>query len=165
MTYNLDTNIIVGDPAHIDHHVASASAINDLDTRVVATLTKTILLLAQPDSINDPNHMELYVSGVLRTWWNEWRALRGRNPYTTWADALVRAVVETGDNTAGNALEIQDRRTGAAADVLWGVNWGSGRVTQGDNPVGMVYTLEHAQTEADIPSTLPVGTLVVRKAV
>jgi hypothetical protein len=131
---------------------------------VEGTLSKNVLLSAIPDT-NESNHMELHVLGVLRSWWNEWRALRGRNPFSTWADALVRAIVGDGDNTNGNALEIEDRRTGAPADILWGVNWGTGRMTQGDQPVGAVFVLNADQDETDIPATLPAGTLIVRKAV
>lgn len=161
MAYNIDTEIAVGDPAHIAHHTAMGSAINDLDTRVSNTLPKIVDVAIDPTT-DDPNQMEYRIRGVMKAWWNEWRALRGRNPYTTWADALVRAVVENGDNTSGNAIEIEDRRTGKVAKVLWGVNWGTGRVTQCDTAVGMVYTLAAGQTVSDVPSKLPAGTLVVR---
>lgn len=162
MAYNIDNTISVADPGHVEHHEAMAEAINDLDVRVSASVPKIIALDTVPE-VSDPNTMELSVAGVLRNWWNEWRALRGRNPYPTWADALVRAFVYDGDNTNGNAVEILDNRTGHAASVIWGVNWGTGRITQGDISVGMVYVLTSAQTTADIPSTLPPGTLIVRR--
>lgn len=34
--YNLDTDILVGDPAHTQHHIDVARAVNDLDDRVTA---------------------------------------------------------------------------------------------------------------------------------
>lgn len=115
--------------------------------------------------VEDPDESQFSIGGTLRSWWNEWRALRGRNPYPTYADALVRAVVMDGDFTGGNALEIEDRRTTNSITSIWGVNWGTGRVTQQDCAVGMVYVLNASQTSADIPASLPAGTLVVKKSV
>ena len=126
------------------------------------SLASHVTLASTPET-SDPDTMQMTIVGVVRSWWNEWRALRGRNPYTTWADALVRAIVGNGDHTGGNALEVVDRRTGAAASVLWGVNWGSGRMMQGDAQVGTVFVLQAGQTTADIPATLPPGTLIVRR--
>lgn len=162
MAYNIDEEIVVGDPAHVQHHKDMGAAINDLDTRVLETLPRLIELTELPETTDD-NLMELKVMDKLTAWWNEWRALRGSNPYTSWADALVRAVVNTGDNTSGNAFEIEDRRSGKTSTVKWGVNWGTGRMTQCDNPVGAVFTLNLGQTSANIPDTLPAGTLVIRK--
>jgi hypothetical protein len=162
MAYNIDEDITVGDPAHVQHHQDLAAAVNDLDDRVLGSMPALVELTAEPET-GDDDQMQLKVLGVVRSWWNEWRALRGRNPYTSWADALVRAVVENGDNTAGNALEIEDRRTGRTSNIKWGVNWGTGRMTQCDNPVGTVFTLNAGETSANIPATLPAGTLVVRK--
>ena len=134
MAYDIDEVIATGDTDHVGHHVALAQAVNDLDARVDATIPKYVYLADEPET-TDPNTTELYVGGILRGYLNEWRALRGRNPYTTFADALVRAIVGNGDNTAGNAFELVDRRTGAPTTVLWGVNWGNGRMTQGGQNV------------------------------
>lgn len=35
MPYNIPTDLEVGDPQHVEHHIEMAEAINDLDTRVV----------------------------------------------------------------------------------------------------------------------------------
>lgn len=161
-TYNINDNIASGDPGHVEQHIAVADAINDLDTRVDGKLSTAIALLSSL-APTDPDILEITVASVIRLWFNEWGALRGRNPYTTIADPLVKSQVEDGDYTAGNAFEVHDNRTGAAATVLWGVNWGTGRITQGDASVGMVYVLTVTQTETDIPTTLPPGTLVVRR--
>ena len=111
-----------------------------------------------------PDIAQHKINGVVRAWSNEWGAIRGRNPYTSWADSLVRGVINDGDYVnGGNFMELADRRTGRASDTLWGVRWQDGRMTQGGNLVGAVYTLESGQTEVDIPSTLPAGTLIVRK--
>ena len=161
-TYNIDETLASGDPGHVEHHTAMAGAINDLDTRVTGSVPQQVTLTATP-ATTDPNMGQVTIAGVIRSWWNEWRALRGRNPYPTWADALVRGIVVDGDNTNGNTYEIVDQRTGATSYVKWGVNWGTGRITQGDQAVGMVYALTVGQTTADIPATLPPGTLIVRR--
>lgn len=36
MAYNISTDLEEGDPAHVEHHIAMAAAINDLDARVTA---------------------------------------------------------------------------------------------------------------------------------
>jgi hypothetical protein len=175
MPYDIDETIATGDPEHPEHHTGLAVAVNDLDSRVsgveagvttlgTSKLNDTYVLTALPET-EDPNLFEVIITGQTRAWLNEWGAFRGRNPYTSWADALVRAIVNTGDITTGNAFEIEDRRTGHPSNVLFGVNWGTGRVVQGDNQVGLVYILESTEDESDIPATLPAGTLIVRKTV
>lgn len=58
-------------------------------------------------------------------------------------------------------FEIADFRDGARS-TIFGVSKG-GRVTQGGQPVGTVFTLESSDDEGDVPATLPPGTLIVRK--
>ena len=117
---------------------------------------------------SDTDHLRILIQGVAKFWMNEWGAIRGTSPYS-WGDALVRAIRDDGDGvTSGRALEVVDRRTGAPAgdaSVMWGVQWTDGRMVQGGNLVGAVYTLNSDQDETDIPANLPSGTLIVRKNV
>lgn len=115
---------------------------------------------------SDTNIAQHKINGVVRAWLNEWGALRGRNPYSGWADALLRAVIDNDDTvTGGNVFELVDRRTGTSdpTNKLWGVRWQDGRMVQGGNIVGTVFTLNVDQDESDIPASLPSGTLVVKK--
>lgn len=113
----------------------------------------------------DPDIFRINVNGSQRMWLNEWGALRGRNPYSSWADSLVRAVIQDGDNTNGNAFEVNDRRTGATYTVPFGVRWSDGAIRRNGVTLHMVYTLDPGQTEADIPAGTPAGTLIVRRTV
>lgn len=113
--------------------------------------------------VEDPDESQFSVAGTVRSWWNEWRALRGRNPYSAYADALVRAVVMDGDFTNGHAFEIEDRRTTNGITTIWGVHWGTGQMTLQDQLVGLVYTLDAGDTEDDVPPLLPQGTLIMRR--
>ena len=100
--------------------------------------------------------------GTLRSWFNEWGALRFRNPYSGWADAGVRFINGQGDNTAGNMIELEDRRTGAPTDgtkVLWGRHWSDGHLTR--NGLAMADTIILTKT-GTVPSNLPAGTVIVR---
>lgn len=115
---------------------------------------------------SNPNLVEFSLNGKAKGYLNEWGALRGTAPYS-WGDALVRGIRENGDGiTSGRFLEVVDRRTGSPAspaNVMFGVNWSDGRVVQGGANVGTVYALNAGQTVGDIPSSLPIGTLVVRR--
>lgn len=113
----------------------------------------------------DPDIFHINVNGSQRMWLNEWGALRGRNPYSSWADSLVRAVIQDGDNTNGNAFEVNDRRTGATYTVPFGVRWSDGAIRRNGVTLHMVYTLDPGQTEADIPAGTPAGTLILRRTV
>lgn len=96
---------------------------------------------------------------------NEWGGLRGYPRAYPWFDALVRAILVDGQSGAGigNALEVEDRRTGRLADRLWGVRWLDGRMVQGDQLVGATYTLNLWETLDDVPASLPPGTLIAQK--
>ena len=113
----------------------------------------------------DPDIFHINVNGSQRMWLNEWGALRGRNPYSSWADSLVRAIIQDGDNLNGNAFEVNDRRTGAVYTLPFGVRWSDGAIRRTGVVLQMVYTLEAGQTEADIPAGTPAGTLIVRRTV
>lgn len=96
---------------------------------------------------------------------NEWGALRGYPRAYPWFDSLVRAILVDGQSGAGdgNALEVEDRRTGRLADRLWGVRWLDGRMVQGDQLVGATYTLNLWESLDDVPASLPPGTLIAQK--
>lgn len=130
---------------------------------------------------NNPNLAEIAIAGVVKAWSNEWGAIRGTSPYN-WGDALARAIRSTGDGISdgtgsagsGRAFELVDRRISnppnittsehlTPSNVMWGVRWKDGRMIQGGNMVGSVYVLNANQTAADIPASLPAGTLIVRE--
>lgn len=112
----------------------------------------------------NPNLSEIAVSGTLRSWINEWGALRGRNPYGTWADALVRAIIETGDYVgvgggAGCAFEISDRtKPEGPARVSWGRRWQTGALVR--NGITMADTWIQQTPTTPIPADLPPNTIV-----
>lgn len=109
-----------------------------------------------------PNLFEFAVNGSVRSWLNEWGALRGRNPYPTFNDALVRAIIEPGDSiqTGGNAVEIVDRRLpDGAARQVWGRRWSDGRLVRNGNLMTDVYW--HLDPEEPLPDNLPVPCLVI----
>lgn len=137
-------------------------------------LDKTATLTAQPSapqfrrdfnfvmSTALPNIWEIAINGVLRSWKNEWGALRGRIPYNNYNDALVRAIIEPGDTvqTEGNAFEIVDRRKPAGSGrQTWGVRWSDGTTIQNGYPMLPVYYLEDPY--APIPADLPDPCLIV----
>lgn len=159
--YNIDADISVGDPAHVEHHEDLAAAVNDLDTRVTGKLD------AHPTfttvDTDDDDQRTVTIAGVIRSWLNEWGALRGRSPYAGFADSLIRAQTRDGDSVNGNFIELNDNRTGSGNPVLWGVAWGTGEMTAGGVPVGTVFTLADTEDETDIPDILPAGTLVMRR--
>lgn len=159
--YNIDADISVGDPAHVEHHEDLAAAVNDLDSRASAALVAHQSFATEPET-EDPDLFTVTIEGVIRMWLNEWGALRGRSPYSGFADSLVRGQVRDGDSTNGNWIEVNDNRTGSGNPVLFGVGW-LGTVTQGGAAVGLVYTLDDTEDETDIPALLPAGTLVMRR--
>jgi hypothetical protein len=159
--YNIDEEINVGDPDHVAHHEDLAAAVNDLDGRAAEALVAHYS--AATLDTGDPDLRTVTIAGVIRSWMNEWGALRGRSPYGGFADSLIRAQTRDGDSTNGNFIEINDNRTGSGNPVLWGVAWGTGAMTQCDVPVGTVFTLDDDEDETDIPDILPAGTLVMRR--
>lgn len=126
-------------------------------------------------SPSDPNQVEFRVGDQTVVWQNEWGAWRGRpaayeiaaglhpGEVTNWVDSLFRAILEKGDPTGAgsrrNAFEVVDRR-GPANVVLWGVQWDGGVMQQGGVDVGTIFMLTADQTVADIPDSLPKGTVV-----
>lgn len=102
---------------------------------------------------------QVAVQGVVKSWRNEWGALRGTSPYN-WGDALVRAIRENGDGiTAGTAFQLNDRRTGAPAATMFGINWTDGSIVRNDIRMADVYY--RASASDPLPANLPVGTIVV----
>lgn len=101
------------------------------------------------------------IGGVIRGWLNEWGALRGRNPYGSgFADALVRAIIDTGDDTGGStdcAVEIVDR-TGTPF-TSWGRRWQDGALIRNEILMNDVIVLDNAES---VPADLPAGTVIVR---
>lgn len=96
---------------------------------------------------------------------NEWGGLRGFGRAYPWFDSLVRAIREDGDDAAGFGCytELEDRRAGRTSDRMFGVQWADGRIIQGDELVGAVYTLNVWETLDDVPATLPPGTTIVQR--
>ena len=100
------------------------------------------------------------VGGVIRSWQNEWGALRGRNPFAAYADALVRAVIESGDFVSdGNAFEIVDRTLEAGPiRQKWGRRW-NGTLVRNGLLLNDSIVLDH---DDPVPDDLPTGTIIVR---
>lgn len=81
------------------------------------------------------NVNEHWINGTLRGYDNEWGAKRGRaGVYPTYADALVRAIIEAGDyvgtpGAGANAIEIVDRNFAAGNQrQTWGRAWANGQL-------------------------------------
>lgn len=108
---------------------------------------------------NSPELHQVYNSGKKVSWLNEWGALRGRNPYTSWTDSLVRATIEAGDfmSSIGNAIEIVDRRP-AENVVMYGRRWGTGQLVRNGNLMADTYVMPNGGTP---PSNLPAGTVII----
>ncbi len=160
-----------------------------LDSKVTTSVTMSTVPGGSQFSRNityalatdNPDIAQIAINGIVTQWNNEWGAMRGTSPYN-WGDSLVRAIRSTGDGISdgtgsagsGRALELVDRRINSPpnittsehltpANVMWGVRWKDGRMVQGGAMVGAVYVLNANQTAADIPASLPAGTLIVRK--
>lgn len=144
------------------------AALEELDAEKVARLeTRTVrtpsvaerLALDYTVTTSDPNLREVVIQGTLRSWFNEWGALRGRNPYPIYADALVRAIVQGSDfvGAGGSAFEIVDR-TGGTGFTVWGRKWDGGALVR--NGHTMADTWVRPSPSTPIPSTLPPGTIV-----
>ena len=141
-------------------YTAFSMAIPKTESRAAAAAARTLYLDFLLDSGN-PNVSEVHVNGVLRSWFNEWGALRGRQPYSTWGDALVRGIIEAGDFVnSGNFAELVDRNLPAGPGrVKWGVDWKSGDTVRNGVKTSSVY----ATADPDDPNIglLPAGTVVL----
>src|SRR5690606_8091663 len=93
----------------------SGESVPLIDTQTSAQPARRIEL-DFPLATSNPNLSEVRDErDVIVSWANEWGAIRGRNPYPTYADALARAIIEPDDFTgsgpnSGAAFEIVDRR-------------------------------------------------------
>jgi len=114
------------------------------------------------------NLREVYVNSSLKSWLNEWGALRGTSPYT-WGDALVRAIRGAGDGISGtnSAIEIVDRRANdGSSNTMWGVGWDGvvriGGITSAPQgtATAQCVLVDHG---AAAPTGLPDGTLIIEK--
>lgn len=119
--------------------------------------------IGYPIDANSPEVDQVWVDSKKVSWRNEWGALRGRNPYTTWSDSLLRAIIDSGDFVAnnGNAIEIVDRRT-APSTISYGRKWTDGSLVRNGNPMADVYVMESGGTP---PANLPPGTVIIEKSV
>lgn len=132
-----------------------------LDAGNVGALADEIVLADPPDT-EDPNIWQVIIGGVIRFWHNEWGAIRGRNPFPDWADALVRGIRGQGDNSNGNYIELEDRRTGAPTDatkVMHGRRWSDGGLIR--NGLSMSDAIVLGASDP-VPSNLPAGSIIVR---
>ena len=107
-----------------------------VDQRDVAQTARRIELDFPMATLN-PNLTEVRDErDEIVSWGNEWGALRGRNPYSTWADSLVRGIIEAGDYvgtalSGGNFIEVVDRNLpDTPRRKLFGVRWGTGKIVR-----------------------------------
>lgn len=133
---------------------------------VETSYTDTVTAL-NTNTLNMMQHfvnMKASVGGVaanMVSWLNEWGALRGTSPYT-FGDALVRGIRETGDGiTAGNVLELTDRRS--TPIVMWGRSWIDGSLRRNGIKHTDVYVTTDYASDSNI-ANLPAGTLIVEVA-
>lgn len=119
--------------------------------------------LDDPLEIDYPNLAEHWVANKLMGWLNEWGALRGRNPYSSFGDALVRAIIDTGDYVAnGNFIELVNRTlpSNDPKRGIYGRRWLDGRLIR--NSIPMVDTYFHPGDPATIPwDTLPTPCVII----
>lgn len=113
-------------------------------------------------TVNMANIVEHWIGSKLVGWQNEWGALRGRNPYPTYGDSLLRGIIMDGDFVSnGNFAELVDRRAGMTAprNQLWARRWFDGRLVRNGIPHIDVY---YHQGSGPIPwADLPDPVLVV----
>lgn len=127
---------------------SATTKIDKIDTRTVTGAARR-LNLNYTVATSDPNLSEVAINSKVVSWDNEWGALRGRVPYTGYADALVRAIIETGDFTGsggafGNAMEIIDRRIAdGPARQRWGRRWADGGLVREGNLLPDTYIQAH----------------------
>lgn len=122
--------------------------------------------LSYADSTGNPDLERIYTgvsAATLAFWRNEWGAIRGTPPNSTYRDdALVRAVqnASLGGTETGGAVEVQNA---ARTQILWKVDW-FGNVWAGTGSaaaVKMSHVLVLAAAAA-VPSGTPVNTVIVR---
>lgn len=137
--------------------VGAVASSATFSSTVAAPLQKTSLNFTLDTSSSDLS--QVYLNSKKISWRNEWGALRGTSPYT-WGDSLVRAVRDDTDGvTAGNAVELQDRRTGAGSNIMWGRRWTDGALVR--NGIKMADSIVLGSTDP-VPANLPAGTIIVR---
>lgn len=153
---------------YIDSVAGSGGGGGDVSGKVDKVDTRTSPAAARKVEINygiqtaDPNIEEIRLNGVVQVWINEWGALRGRQPYTTWSDSLLRGVIEPGDytGTAGCFAELEDRRATGASRKLWGVRWADGATVRKGHVMSDVYVQENASDPIP-PEVLSLPNVVV----
>ncbi len=140
-----------------------------LTTSETAPAWKTVLTGTLVTTLQ--NIVEHWVGSTMQSWSNEWGALRGRQPYPAYVDALVRAIIQTGDNvttgagaSGGCTVELVDRR--GTETTLWGRKWNGGDLVRNNVVMADTYVTTYTDPTADPNySSLPVGThIVVREA-
>lgn len=112
----------------------------------------------------NPNASEFYVNGSMKSWHNEWGALRGTSPYS-WGDSLVRGVRSSGDGIGGgNFVEISDRRSSPTV-VSYGRQWASGNLVRNGIVMSDCYLCGPGLTKDTDPNValLPSGTLIFER--
>ena len=150
------------------------AALTELDAEKVArveTFTSVLASTLHKVELNflmatgSANLSEVWNSGKIASWTNEWGALRGTSPYS-WGDALVRGIREDGDGIVSTQrcfIELVDRRAGAYTpepkSTIWGISWATGTTIQ--NGIEMANTWVRATPTTPIPVELPANTLVV----
>lgn len=108
----------------------------------------------------ESNIAEHSVNSVLAGYLNEWGALRGSYPYTTFADALVRGIIpNTGplySGQSGNMIEISDRQIAQGSGrTSWGRRWYDGRLMRKDGVVTETYTWKTGDADPTNGGTIP----------
>lgn len=98
------------------------------------------------------NIAEHKIGTFLAGYLNEWGALRGSNPYSTFSDSLVRAIIpSTGPaygGASGNYIELQDRRvTAGAGRNLHGRRWSDGALMRKDQVITETYTWSYGDDD------------------
>jgi hypothetical protein len=134
----------------------------DIDTTIAenpgGTSLRSLTLGYPADSAN-PDIFSVIIGGAVRLWHNEWGALRGTSPYA-WGDALIRAIRNQGDGiTAGNFIELQDRRTGANSNIMYARRWTDGKLVR--NGIVMADSIVLGPSDP-VPANLPAGTIIYR---
>jgi hypothetical protein len=121
--------------------------------------------LAYPVSVASSNVEEVRVGdadpGTLATWRNEWGALRGTPPTTTYKDDALLRAVPRGDLTSGNngcAVELQNA---ARTATVYGRRWRDGALIRNGTAMADVVVLAPG---APVPAGTAEGTVIVRRS-
>lgn len=130
-----------------------------------AVTTRTVVGTAARLNLNytiatsQANVSEVANNGKVVSWTNEWGAIRGRTPYSNYADALARAIIEPGDYTGlagngGNAFEIVNRNLpDGIGRQVWGRRWADGSLIR--NGVVMTDVYLRPTSGSALPANLP----------